>query len=399
MSEAGRMAAGRSHGGAAVHLLSPRCSSVSGMGLLVLTNLLAGGRNTQVAPGQSPAASRPTSPRRSSTSSDLQTQLSDDARGTQSRRLLVGLADRAGGDGGGLGCCSAGLAGRVLRPLRTITAATRRISADNLHERLAVPGPADEVKDLADTIDELLERLEALVRRPAPVRRQRLPRAAHPAGHDAGVAGRGRGQTRPGAAQTVALADRLRTELDRVDRAAGRLPRARPRPARRARRPGDVSLGAPGRRGAGRPRRRHRGEGPDRRHGELARQRVDRGAAATLLSRMVDNVIDNAIVHNHDGGWIRVATAADGTTARLVVETGGRVLDQAQVAGLAQPFQRLGADRTGSDDGSGPGPVDRRRRSPTAHGGDARPARPAAKAACGSPSRCRVGCRTRRCAA
>src|SRR5437588_168288 len=49
---------------------------------------------------------------------------------------------------------------RVLRPLRTMTAATRRISADNLHERLAVTGPADEVKALADTIDELLERLE-----------------------------------------------------------------------------------------------------------------------------------------------------------------------------------------------------------------------------------------------
>ncbi|WP_344835267.1 HAMP domain-containing protein [Nonomuraea dietziae] len=33
------------------------------------------------------------------------------------------------------------VASRVLRPLRTITAATRRISAENLHERLAVPGP------------------------------------------------------------------------------------------------------------------------------------------------------------------------------------------------------------------------------------------------------------------
>src|SRR5262245_48166300 len=53
------------------------------------------------------------------------------------------------------------VAGRVLRPLRTMTAATQRITADNLHERLAVPGPRDEVKDLADTIDGLLERLES----------------------------------------------------------------------------------------------------------------------------------------------------------------------------------------------------------------------------------------------
>ena len=52
------------------------------------------------------------------------------------------------------------VAGRVLRPLRVMTAATRRISADSLHERLAVPGPGDELKDLADTIDGLLERLD-----------------------------------------------------------------------------------------------------------------------------------------------------------------------------------------------------------------------------------------------
>jgi signal transduction histidine kinase len=53
------------------------------------------------------------------------------------------------------------VAGRILRPLRTIAAATQRITENNLHERLAVPGPSDEVKDLADTIDGLLRRLES----------------------------------------------------------------------------------------------------------------------------------------------------------------------------------------------------------------------------------------------
>ena len=53
------------------------------------------------------------------------------------------------------------IAGRVLRPLRQMTAATRAISEDSLHERLAVPGPGDELKDLGDTIDSLLERLQA----------------------------------------------------------------------------------------------------------------------------------------------------------------------------------------------------------------------------------------------
>lgn len=53
------------------------------------------------------------------------------------------------------------VAGRVLSPLRTITARTRRISEQSLHERLALAGPRDELKELADTIDELLARLEA----------------------------------------------------------------------------------------------------------------------------------------------------------------------------------------------------------------------------------------------
>ncbi len=37
------------------------------------------------------------------------------------------------------------VAGRVLRPLQTITATTRQISEENLHERLALPGPPDEL--------------------------------------------------------------------------------------------------------------------------------------------------------------------------------------------------------------------------------------------------------------
>jgi len=53
------------------------------------------------------------------------------------------------------------VAGRVLKPLRVMTATTRRISERSLHERLATDGPDDELKGLSDTIDELLARLEA----------------------------------------------------------------------------------------------------------------------------------------------------------------------------------------------------------------------------------------------
>jgi signal transduction histidine kinase len=53
------------------------------------------------------------------------------------------------------------LAGRVIRPLRTITAAARNISAGDLHQRIAMTGPQDETKELGDTFDGLLSRLEA----------------------------------------------------------------------------------------------------------------------------------------------------------------------------------------------------------------------------------------------
>ncbi|MFI6730094.1 HAMP domain-containing histidine kinase [Streptomyces sp. R-74717] len=53
------------------------------------------------------------------------------------------------------------LARRVLRPMRTLNAGICRISASNVHERLAVEGPRDEISELADSIDGLLARLEA----------------------------------------------------------------------------------------------------------------------------------------------------------------------------------------------------------------------------------------------
>jgi len=257
-----------------------------------------------------------------------------------------------------------GVAGRALRPLRQMTAATRRISEDNLHERLAVSGPDDEMKDLADTIDGLLERLEGAF---AAQRRfvanasheLRTPLATMRASLDVAVA-----KPDPAPPQTVALAGRLRAELDQVDRLLdGFLTLAR---AQHGTLPGHdmVSL----------------------RHAASARAArnltVDRGAAGpdaagdgawvagsqTLLYRMVDNVIDNAIGHNHDGGWIRVTTGASGF-AWMIVETGGPVLDPRLVAQLAQPFRRMAAERTGSGQGAGLG-LSIVSAIATAHGGE-----------------------------
>ena len=74
-----------------------------------------------------------------------------------------------------------------------------------------------------------------------------------------------------------------------------------------------------------------------------------------LLSRMVENVIENAISHNEPGGWVRVTPTDEGPLASLVVENGGRLLAQDDVDQFAEPFRRLGTPRTGSQTGSGLG--------------------------------------------
>jgi hypothetical protein len=74
-----------------------------------------------------------------------------------------------------------------------------------------------------------------------------------------------------------------------------------------------------------------------------------------LLTRMVDNLVDNAVRHNVTGGWIRVETGMDSSVARLVVETSGRQLDDRDVHELTQPFRRLGTERTDTGNGTGLG--------------------------------------------
>ena len=70
---------------------------------------------------------------------------------------LVGLGVMTAASGG-LGWF---MSGRVLRPVRVITATARRASEQHLGERLALTGARDELKELADTFDGMLERLDA----------------------------------------------------------------------------------------------------------------------------------------------------------------------------------------------------------------------------------------------
>jgi signal transduction histidine kinase len=245
------------------------------------------------------------------------------------------------------------VAGRVLRPLRTMTAATRRISEESLHQRLALSGPRDELTELADTIDGLLQRLqvafEAQGRFVANASHElRTPLATMRASLDVATA-----KPVPVPAHIRTLQERLQQEFDRIERLLeALLSLAR---SQRGRVAEELTVALDGIATAAVARR-----APDISAMGLD---VDLHPSAgvwvtgseTLLSQMVENVIDNAICHNEPGGWVRVVPTADGPLASLVVENGGRLLAQGDVEQLAQPFRRLGAPRTRSATGSGLG--------------------------------------------
>lgn len=325
---------------------------VSAIALLALTNLLAGANMTEPAPGQVPSAQQSGLAIAHEHIRQLETQLAD-AQAAQSRQLLMGSLIALVAMAVVSVALGNAVAGRVLRPLRTLTAATRRISAENLHERLAVPGPADEVKDLADTIDGLLGRLEASFtaqrRFVANASHElRTPLATMRASLDVAVA---KPQPPP---QTVALANRLGTELDRINSLLeGLLVLARAQHSALTERApialDTLTSAALTTRAAAIADKKLTLEAGHRHDATWIR------GNPALLSRMVENLIDNAIVHNQDSGLLRVATTVEHTTAQLTVETSGPILDQGQVDRLAQPFQRLVADRTGSETGSGLG--------------------------------------------
>jgi hypothetical protein len=245
------------------------------------------------------------------------------------------------------------VAGRLLRPLRAMTTAARNISATNLHERLNLSGPDDELKQLGDTFDDLLGRLELSFRS----QRQfvanashelRTPHATMRVWLDVALA-----KPRPAPPHIVDLGDRLRHELDHADRLLdGLLVLARAQ-QRSATDSSTLPLDAVVSAATAQRATLISGKGLDVRHQECPGARVT--GSETLLARMVGNVVDNAITHNAPGGWVRIGTDVAGAAVRLTVENGGPVLDERDVQALAQPFRRLGTERTGSDTGSGLG--------------------------------------------
>ncbi len=242
------------------------------------------------------------------------------------------------------------VAGRMLRPLHTVTATARRLSESNLHERIALDGPQDEIKDLADTFDRMLDRLN----RAFDAQRRFVANASHELRTpltinrtvlEVALASR---RSPP---ETRALADVLLGNTARHERLIEGLlllAKSERELATRAETPlEDVVRSA-----------------LDQVEGQAEEAAVDvearLGPAAVagdpvLLERCAVNLLENAVKYNVRDGRIWVSTGVRDGEAFLRVVNTGRPVPSYEVATIFEPFRRLRADRTGSKDGAGLG--------------------------------------------
>ena len=243
------------------------------------------------------------------------------------------------------------MAGRVLRPLRTITATTRNISASNLHERLDLDGPDDELKELGETIDGLLERLDASFRS----QRQFVANASHELRTPLA---RQRTLAQVALSDPEATADSLRAAHERI-LASGEqqeqmidalLTLSRAQSSAISLQPVDLRAKVRELIGA---RRAEAMAGNVRVVTKLDPAEME--GDPRLVERLVTNLLDNAVRHNVDGGMVRVRTESRSTGAWLIVTNDGPVIDPDEVERLFAPFERLGTERTAAGDGFGLG--------------------------------------------
>jgi signal transduction histidine kinase len=241
------------------------------------------------------------------------------------------------------------MAGRVLRPLQRITATAKRVSQDNLDERIALEGPRDELKELADTFDGMLERLSGAfasqrrfvanasheLRTPLTVIRTELDvTLADPHATNADL--RAMGET---VRDATLATERLIQALLTLARSQGGVTRRDPVDL------ADCARTAVGQAGA-----------------EAAARGLDLQAALDpapvrgdrrLLERLVANLVENAVRHNVDGGTVEVRTASAAGHSTVEVRNDGPAVPPDAVASLLEPFQRL--DRGAPGDGVGLG--------------------------------------------
>jgi signal transduction histidine kinase len=243
------------------------------------------------------------------------------------------------------------VAGRMLRPLRTITRKAQLISSASLHERLALDGPPDELKELGDTLDDLFGRLDAAFE----AQRQFVANASHELRAPL---------TRQRALIQVALADpeanlaSLRTGYERVLASEQHLEQLI-----------DGLLALSGGQ-AGLERREQldlagiASEAMLARESQLAgldlivRQTLHPAPAAgdpRLIERLVGNLIDNAVRYNTPGGRVEITTGTHDRRAFVLIANSGQAIPPEEIPRLFQPFRRLDGARTSHNSGHGLG--------------------------------------------
>ena len=236
--------------------------------------------------------------------------------------------------------------GRVLTRVHVMTEQACRISTANLHERIAVQGPADEIKELSDTFNDLLTRLEGAFTAQA----RFIANASHELRTPLTVA---RTTLQIGlATKDPGRVSRVREELLRNnDRCIalinGLLTLARGEQGRQ--RQEIVEFDDLVRQVTAESRMAHPADGP--------RLRLDAPASCPvsgdplLLAQLVRNLVDNALRYNVPGGEVLVHLDTDG---RLTISNTGPVIDDDEADRLFEPFYRS-AERTGRTDGAGLG--------------------------------------------
>lgn len=231
----------------------------------------------------------------------------------------------------------------VLRPLREITDTARRLSVESMGERIGEVGTRDELAELARTFDAMLDRLQGAfesqrhfvanasheLRTPLSVIRTELDVTLSDDTADAAELRRMAGVVRGATDRAERLVESLLL-LARTDGAGLAVTE-----------PVDLAAVAESAWYAVRPEAAERGL-----RASFHTARATTTGDPALLERVAGNLLENAVRHNIDGGWIELTTCPQAQWAILQVRSSGQVVDPATVAELFEPFRRSGVART-----------------------------------------------------
>jgi signal transduction histidine kinase len=243
------------------------------------------------------------------------------------------------------------VAGRVLRPLRAITVTAQRISATSLHERLAMAAPDDEFKELADTLDGLFARLEASFT----AQRHFVASAAHelrtPLTLDKTLLQLALRNPCSTAEQWRATgAELLESGLQQERTLEALLTLATSEAGLGRHEPADLAKVAATSLASVSAETERR-----RLHVATSLGPAPLLGDPDLITRLMANLVDNAVRHNVSGGDVEVSTARRAGQAVLTVANSGPVIPPGEIGRLLQPFQRLAPTRSSDGDGHGLG--------------------------------------------